>query len=147
VCEIRINGERAEFLLIKLLGRSHPGCTDYWDGNWIRAQVEVSAGGFRGHVIGDLRADEIVDFHAQLSRLFETLDGIAEFNTLESWLSMRAEGNGRGNIDFRCEIHDQPGIGNRLHCSLATDQTFLRTTLADLVDAVRQYPLIGAPDA
>ena len=79
---ITIRCEFGDFLTINLLGRSHPACPDFWDGNWVRAAVEVSAGGFRGEVSGDLRAEELAAFTGQLASLQETLRGEAVFETI-----------------------------------------------------------------
>jgi hypothetical protein len=47
MCEIPVRAEGGDFLTIILLGRSHSGATDYWDGNWICATVKVVARGLR----------------------------------------------------------------------------------------------------
>jgi hypothetical protein len=145
MCEVAIRCDGGDFLTITLLGRSHPGATDYWDGNWVRAAVELSAGGFRGSVGGDLRSEELSQFHDQLVRLQQSLRGIAEFETMERWLSIRVTGDGKGHMEFRCNIRDRPGIGNTLDCTLATDQTFTRSTVTELGVAVRAFPVIGKP--
>lgn len=143
--EVGIRCESGEFLTVRLAGRSHPGASDYWDGNWITAAVEVQAGGFRGSVGGHLRAEELADFHGQLARLQESLRGTAEFTTMEGWLSIHLQGDGRGHMECRCVIRDEPGIGNTLDCTLATDQTFTRSTVAALASAVQAFPVIGRP--
>ncbi len=107
MCEVAVRCESEECLTISLLGRSHPGATDYWDGNWVRANVKVKAGGFRGSVGGDLRTEELARFLAQLGRLQESLRGTAEFATMEEWLSLRVSGDGKGHMEFRCVIRDQ----------------------------------------
>src|SRR5262245_28635047 len=145
MCEVAIRCDGGDFLTITLLGRSHPGATDYWDGNWVRAAGEVRAGGFRGSVGGDLRAEELARFHDRLVRLQERFRGRAELETMERWLSIRVTGDGKGHMDFQCNVHDQPGIGNRLDCTLATDQTFTRRTIAELDAAVQAFPVIGEP--
>ena len=140
--EVTICCECDEYLKLTVHGRSHPGCTDYWDGNWVRASVEVSVSGFRGSVSGELRADELKAFHKQLVRLQESLHGTAELETMESWLSIHASGDGCGHMAFRCVIRDQLGIGNTLECLLSTDQTFTRSTVAELTTMVKTYPVI-----
>jgi hypothetical protein len=145
MCEVIVGSDGGSFLKITLIGRSHPGTSDYWDGNWIRAAVEVKAGGFRVSVDGDLRADELAQFLDQLTRLQESLQGTAEFETMEGWLSIRVIGDGRGHMEVRCVIQDEPGIGNTLNCTLASDQTFTRTTLNQLAAAVQALPVIGRP--
>jgi hypothetical protein len=147
MCTIRVGGERAEFLAITLLGRSHPTAGEYWDGNWVRAIVEVVAGGFRGEVGGDLRTDELAAFHRELFPLVESLSGSARLSTQEDWLSIVVTGDGRGHMELSCEIRDQPGVGNSLAFRLALDQTYLRSMAEQLGRAVSEYPVIGRPDA
>jgi hypothetical protein len=129
------------------VGRSHPAASDYWDGNWVRAVVEVAAGGFRGKVEGDLRADEFDAFRRELDLLGESLAGIARFATMEGWLSISATGDGHGHIELSCEVCDQPGIGNTLAFRLALDQTYLRPLVAQLRQAMAKLPVIGERDA
>ena len=145
--DVAVRCEGGEFLTIAVVGRSHPEASDYWDGNWVLASVEVQAGRFRGSVGGHLRAEEMADFHRQLAQLQESLRGTAEFTTMEDWLSIRATGDGRGHIEFRCMVRDQPGIGNTLEFVLATDQTFTRSTVAELAAVVQAFPVVGSPDA
>jgi hypothetical protein len=145
MCGIAIRCEGGEFLTITLLGRSHPDASDELDGNWITATVEVRAGGFHGSVGGHLRAEELAAFHDALARLQESTRGTAEFATMEGWLSIRVVGDGRGHVECRCVIRDEPGAGNTLDCVLATDQTFTRSTVADLARAVQAFPVLGQP--
>jgi hypothetical protein len=145
MCKIVIRSDRGDFLTILLLGRSHPMATDYWDGNWVKTKVEVTAGGFRASVVGDLRTEEIARFHEQLVQLQESLRGTAELVTLEQWLLVQATGDGQGHIGFRCVIRDSPGNGNTLDCTLSTDQTFTQATIADLGAAVQAFSVIGKP--
>jgi hypothetical protein len=144
MCEIVIRSEGDDCLTIALLGRSHPRATDYWDGNWVRAAVEVAAGGFRGKVGGDLRADELARFHEQLVRLQQSLRGTAEFETMERWLSIQGTGDGKGHMEFRCTVRDQCGVGNTLACTIASDQTFVRSAVKALAAAVQAFPVIGS---
>jgi hypothetical protein len=145
MCEVTIRCEHGEFLSISLLGRTHPTAADYWDGNWLRAAVKLHAGGFRGSVSGDLRAEELVKFHRQFALLRESLRGQAQFETLEGWLSIQVIGDGHGHMEFRCVIRDEPGTGNTLHCTLGNDQTFTRSTVAELAAAVEAFPVRGKP--
>jgi hypothetical protein len=145
MCAVAIRCEGGDFLTVTLLGRSHPGASDYWDGNWVTASVKVQAGGFCGSVGGDLRAEELVAFHNQFARLQESLRGTAEFATMEGWLSLRVEGDGRGRLTCRCVLRDEPGIGNTLDCTLVTDQTFTRSSVAELAAAVEAFPVVGRP--
>lgn len=48
-------------------------------------------------------------------------------------------------MEFRCIVQDQPGIGNTLNFTIATDQSFTHTTVVELAAAVRAFPVIGSP--
>lgn len=143
--EVTVRCDNGDFLTITLHGRSHPGAIDYWDGNWIRATVELKAGGFRGTIAGDLRGEELVQFHEQLGTLQKSLRGTAHFDTMEQWLSFRVTGDGRGHMEFRCVIQDQAGIGNTLECRLSSDQTFTQSTVVQLTAATGEFPVLGKP--
>ena len=147
MCIVRVGGERSEFLAITLLGRSHPAASDYWDGNWVRVVVEINAGGFRGKVDGDVRADELEAFRRDVALLDESLSGVAHFTTMEEWLSIIATGDGHGHVELSCEVRDQPGIGNTLAFRLALDQTYLRPLVTQLTHATLAFHVIGRPDA
>jgi hypothetical protein len=147
MCTIRIGGEQFEFLAITILGRSHPDARDYWDGNWVRASVEVAAGGFRGQVNSDLRAEELASFHRQVARLAGSLAGEARFETMEEWLSIAVTGDARGQVELSCEVRDQPGGRNRLAFRLALDQTYLQLMVAQLGQAVSRFPIVCRPGA
>jgi hypothetical protein len=46
-----------------VLSRSHPGSSDFWDGNWLRTPLSGSLGGFRFEVAqAQLRADVLAVF-------------------------------------------------------------------------------------
>jgi hypothetical protein len=139
-----IRCEPADFLRISVYGRAHDS-SDYWDGNWLSASVEIAAGGFRGMVGGDLRAEELAIFCDQFAQIQESLRGSAQFETMEGWLSIRVEGDGRGHMKFSCLIRDKPGTGNRLNCVLETDQTFTRSAIDELKEMVQAFPVIGRP--
>lgn len=141
--EILISADRGEFLKLSVAGRSHSDCDDYWDGNWLRATVDVRAGGFRGSVDGDIRAEELVAFCGQLAQLQQSLKGVAEYDTLEGWLSVRATGDGQGHIEISCVVLDHPGIGNKLEFTLASDQTYMKQTIDQLTAATKAFPVIG----
>ena len=147
MCIIRVGGERSEFLALTLLGRSHADARDYWDGNWVRVSVEVIAGGFRGEVGGDLRAEELASFHGEITRLAESVVGEARFTTMEDWLSIVLAGDRRGGVELSCEVRDQPGIGNALaRSSWRLDQTYLRPIgRAARARAVAEFPHDRSP--
>jgi hypothetical protein len=140
---IRI-GNDSQHLTITLLGRSHPGSEDFWDGNWVRAEIAVVAGGFRGTVGGDLRGEELDRFRDGLMRLNQSLHGEAELATMEGLLRVRVVGDGRGRIAVDFEVWDEAARAT-LSGEIADDQTALGPLLRQLNQALLEYPVIGQP--
>ena len=144
--DLSINlGRPADGLRITLDRRTNPQCTDYWDGNWISATVDVVVGGFRGNVEGNLRREEFVGFRDQIRRIYASLSGQAEFHTMEDWIGIRMEIQRTGHIKCDCFLMDYPGMGNRLTFQLSFDQTYLPALLDEIDAVLSTFPIIGAP--
>jgi hypothetical protein len=135
----------SEHVRVEFVQRTHPSATDYWDGNWVAVRVRVRVGGFDARAQGDLRADELASFHRDLVRLHASLAGEARFTTMEDWLSLRLVGDGRGHVEVRGQVRDQPGIGNLLDFGFKLDQTDLQGALSELEAVCRAFPVVGAP--
>jgi hypothetical protein len=118
-----------------------PTGIEYYDDNWLTAEIRVWAGGFRGKIAAAILTGDLVGFASQLKPLYETLSGKAEFTTLEEQLGLHLVGNGKGQIELRGEIADQPGVGNRLHFTLLFDQSQLGTSISELEKVVSQFPV------
>jgi hypothetical protein len=140
-----IIGSPTRGLTIAVQRRSHAGCTDYWDGNWLSTNISVFIGGFRGRVDADLRAEELVAFRDQLRAVYESLSGRAEFHTMEGWLGLQVLADKTGHLRVTGDLLDEPGIGNRLSFSLDLDQTYLPNVLSALDEITRAFPVIGTP--
>ena len=142
----RIGRDTSEYLSVQITGRSHPGSQDYWDGNWVNADIEIDAGGFHGRYGAYLRAEELKDFRNALSLLYSFDSKEAKFETMEEQLSIHITGNGLGHYTAECEALDQAGIGNRLIFSLEFDQTEIPEMLKALDAFVKEYPVKGMPE-
>jgi len=147
VVEWIIGSRESEFLCVRPTERAHPAADDYWDGNWLNADIEISAGAFRGRYVACLRVDELVRFRDQLAALYETLDGRAEFDSMEEWLQIAVKGDGLGHFEVDCQARDAAGVGNTLKFSLYVDQTQIPAILDGLHQAIERFPLIGDRDA
>jgi hypothetical protein len=133
--------ERVE---VDVHGYERPASGEYYDHNWLRTDVRVSAGKFRGEVYATIITSELVAFLSELRTLYERLNGSAEFKTMEEQLSLRLVGDGRGHIELRGEVADQPGIGNRLHFTLQFDQSQLGAAIRELEQVTSQFPVRAA---
>ena len=114
---------------------------EYHDDNWLTVEIQICVGGFRGEAGAAILTGELVAFMSQLRPLFETLRGSAEFATLEEQLILRLTGDGKGHIQLRGEMADQPGIGNRLHFTLQFDQSQLGESIRALETVISKFPV------
>jgi len=143
--DFRIGKEDSEHLIVKITGRSH-AAQDFWDGNWVNADIQINAGNFHGHYTAYLRTEELKAFRDAVSRLYSFDSKEAKFKTMEEQLSINISGDGLGHFTAKCEALDQAGIGNRLIFSLFFDQTEIPQILKELDTTLRKYPIIGKPD-
>jgi hypothetical protein len=141
--EIRIGGEVAEFLSLAIHGRQRPESADYWDGNWLTCDVEVAAGAFRGAFGRTIRKEDLERFRHQLVRLYAELSGTAALEVLEGWIALDLVGDGRGHLEAKGQLCDDPVYGNSLEFRLKLDQTYLPALIRQLNEACRAYPVIG----
>ena len=133
-----------DYLHIEPTRRAYAEAADYWDGNWIYADVAVRAGAFQGAYEALLRADEFHDFRHQLAVLYEALSGVARFEAMENWVRVHIAGDGRGHFLARCTLRDNLGMGNELNFGLEFDQTAIPKMLQDLDRLLHAFPVKGS---
>jgi hypothetical protein len=133
-----------ERIEIDVHGYERPVSGEYWDDNWLRTDIRVSTGKFRGEVYAAIITSELAAFLSELRTLHERLNGSAEFKTIEEQLSLRLVGDGRGHFELRGEVADQPGISNRLHFSLQFDQSQLGAAIRELEQVTSKFPVRAA---
>lgn len=138
-----IGSRASEFLSVRPIRHAHPDSDDYWDGNWLEAEIELAAGAFRGSFRACLRTDEFIPFRDQVSALYENLNGESTFDSMESWLTIQIKGDGLGHFIVECQANDNSGGGNSLNFSLSIDQTQLPMLVSGLDKIVEQFPLKG----
>ena len=143
---LRFNSGR-DFLWAEPTRRAYPESADYWDGNWIYANVAVRAGAFQGAYEALLRTDEFRDLRSQLSELYKALAGVARFDAMENWVRVHVAGDGRGNFLASCMARDNLGMGNELTFELDFDQTAIPQMLRDLDQILHAFPVKGSPSA
>jgi hypothetical protein len=124
--------------------------TDFWDGNWLRAQITVVASPWAGSYRASLRTEEFAAFREQLQRLYDDPAGSeARFESMEPWLRFGVQRTDRlGHIEVRGEARVEPFIEdhNVLKFTLEIDQSYLPHALDELASLLAAYPVLGSPD-
>ena len=132
---------KLERIEVEVLGYERAPVGEYWDDNWLRAEIQVVAGEFRGKATAAFITSDLPKFLSELRPLFETLKGKAEFSTIEEQLKLQLVGDGNGHIELTGEIADQPGIGNRPLFTFEFDQSQLGASIRELEKATSQFPV------
>jgi len=141
--KIHVGHPEHEFIAIDVISRTHPDANDFYDGNWLNTKVLIEAGSFSGTINGQLRAEELVSFQDELTKLHESLSGSVKFSTMEEWLSFEMTGDGKGHFSCTGKIADEVGYGNVLNFQIYLDQTFIPEILNGLGRVVKAFPVLG----
>jgi hypothetical protein len=143
-----IGDEAGEHVAVDVLAREHPDKSDYWDGNWLTAKVDVACGPWRGSYRAALRAEEFAHFHDQLHRLGEDHDAPpAEFESMEPWLRFsvdRSDRHGHMRVSGRAQTEPFFDSHNVFYFVLELERGFLPATLDDLARLMEEFPVVGA---
>jgi hypothetical protein len=134
--------ERAQ-LSLDVTRRQHASATDFWDGNWVAVDIVIAMGGWQGRYEASLRAEEFERFYAEVTKLRDGLSSPAEFVTMEDWLWLRLEGDGRGHVHVQGRATDQPGVGDTLSFAFDIDQTDLGPLASELREVIEEFPVVG----
>ena len=129
-----------EFLRINVIGLAHPDAKEDWDRKWVKSKVSLKAGGFIGQFACDLMTSDFQQIKEQLSELYEKLDGIAIFDTIEDQIKIKIKGDGIGHFMADCIVMDSPGTGNSLEFELEFDQTYIPEMINQLENITRTLP-------
>jgi hypothetical protein len=104
--------------------------------DWIKGQVQIEVGAFKGELELQLCVSDIIRFKEQLEPVYERLEGVAEFNTVEDQLSIRIEVDKLGHVQASGYLLDDFVAGNKLHFNISYDQTLLWHTISEIDEAL-----------
>lgn len=115
-----------------------------WDKNWVNTKVTVKGGKFSGQYSGEFLTMDFEKFKQELSRLYNDLNGIVNFNDLEGYLELKIIGDGIGHFEVNVKACDQPGVNSsELTFTMGFDQTELKNLVLQLERITKLFPIIG----
>ncbi|WP_326824757.1 WapI family immunity protein [Streptosporangium sp. NBC_01756] len=137
-------GVQSDHVMIRVLGRMHPGCTDFWDGNRLISPVRVQVGGFIAEIAAGLRTEELHSFRAGLERIYAEVKGRAILSSREHWVELTIECRPTGSLLIFGTIADDPGMWNTLHFVIeGLDQTDIPPLVDALTALEKSFPILG----
>ena len=123
-----------ERLEVTLVGpASNPKAEGY---DWIKGQVQIEVGAFKGNLGIHLCVSDIIRFKKQLEPVYERLEGVAEFKTIEDQLSIRIQIDKLGHVQASGYLLDDFVAGNKLNFNISYDQTLLWHTISEIDKAL-----------
>ncbi|WP_052583711.1 WapI family immunity protein [Saccharomonospora iraqiensis] len=141
---VLLGSEGGEHIGLILRAPSHPDASDFRDGGWVSASISVRAGCFTGTLGASLRIEELADFRDELRAVHDTLQGTAQLDSLEDWISLTIRCTRTGTLTVTGEATD--ALENRLRFELhGLDQSHLPPAMAALEDGLREFPAPGTP--
>mgnify|MGYP003110328123 CR=1 FL=1 len=135
--------DSGDFIRIELMNLNYPNAELDWDKNWIASKVIVNAGGFSGQFECDLMTTDFEKFKQSLSLLYNKLDGLSSFDTMEGQVEIKIKGDGIGHFEADCSVMDDAGMGNKLDFKISFDQTIIPELVNQLNDITKAYPISG----
>lgn len=135
--------ESGNSIRIELVDYNYANAVSDWDKNWVHGIVNVKAGAFNGEFKADFMTLDFEVFKTELEKLYENLNGIATFHTLEEQVVVKVTGDGIGHLKADCVVMDYAGMGNRLAFEIDFDQTHVPEILNQLNGIVTKFPRVG----
>jgi hypothetical protein len=149
--EVILGQSASDHVAIQVKGRKYPQAVDYWDANWVDAEISLVIRPWRAMYDASLRTDELAKFREELEGLDHRGRAAATFSPMEPWLQLALELDSLGHVHLRGEAGPE-GFGRafgqaRLEFELREfiDQTFLPSIIRQLKAIEREFPIIGKP--
>jgi hypothetical protein len=132
--------DSGNFIRITPIKLAHDSSSDDSDRDWIKSEIEISAGSFKGKFNGDLRITDINYFRLGLEHLYTHLNDELIFEDLEGYLKTNIKGDGNGHFEVMCTVSDNPGyMPSKLSFYLDFDQTQIMQMVRELNAIATQF--------
>jgi hypothetical protein len=149
--EVTIGHPDGDHIVLRVLGRKRPSATDYYDGNWVDAEVTIVFRPWRGTFNADLRTDEFAHFRQELVELSNGTRPEAMFAPLEPWLELTLELGSSGQVNMK-GMSGPEGFGRSFNEALLEfdipgfiEQASLPAVIHQLEAIEKEFPVRGEP--
>jgi hypothetical protein len=130
----------ADFLEINIIKRSNPNANDYWDANWLDAEIKINVQGFTAHYQTNLRAEDFTTFYENMSTLQQGKANEIKFTTIEDGLYLNCKMKSTGTLVCSgIAKHENNNLNFNLTLNGALDEG-----LVQLQNILKSYPIIGS---
>jgi hypothetical protein len=149
--EVIIGHRASDHIAIRVLKRENPHATDYWDGNWVDADVSIVLRPWQGTYQANLRTNEFANFSQELESLDDRSSWVATFSPMEPWRELALQLDSLGHIRLKGQAGPE-GFGRvfgqtRLvfEADDFMDQTFIPPIIQQLQLIEQEFPVVGKP--
>lgn len=129
-------------LRIWIHGRQFPDSTDYWDGNWLRVTAYCIYPESAVRIRNDacVRVDELAGLLAGCERMYSTLNGSAELNCMEPYISIAFTASSNGHIGVKLSV--TPDHTKETHeYEDEIDQSYLPAIISSCRSIIARFPI------
>lgn len=129
---------------IDILSRPYENADNIWDLNWLVTDLEIKIPGFTAKYSLYTTTNDFVRFYEELDKLYQSLEGIAEFVTIESGIYLKATIERKtGKLIWSVEAQYPQGDGAILEFEFQSDQSYVYETIRGLKYIIKQYPVLS----
>jgi hypothetical protein len=129
-------------LQINILKRSNTQAEDYWDANWLEAEVKIRVRGFSCLYGTNLRTDDFQRFYNDALLFSYGNRKEIEFRTMEEGLYLKFEAGPNGMVFCVGKAKDDEG--NSLEFKFEIDNTATTSLISQLTETLKFYPVMGS---
>lgn len=129
---------------IDIISRPYENADNIWDLNWLVTDLEIKIPGFTAKYSLYTTTNDFVRFYEELSNLHQSLEGKAEFVTIESGIYLKATIERKtGKLIWNVESQYPQRDGAILEFEFQSDQSYIYETIRELKDIIKQYPVLS----
>jgi hypothetical protein len=99
---------------------------------WFQSPVEIIVNGFEGNINPYFEIQDIIRFHDELQKLYDTLEGVVELKPIEGQFGFTLTADRKGHIEVKGFAYTHATYGSCLKFEFDLDQTYLPTLIRSL---------------